>query len=92
MLKAFFTLAAAASVVVASQDVVSVKGYTADVKSEDDCKFGYDDILGGCGTCTLSITQCAASNPSNTASVCIKHLDSVAKDCGGCSVTVFQSL
>lgn len=92
MLKTFFTLAAAASVVVASQDVVSVKGYTADVKSENDCTFGSGESLGRCGICAQRITECAASNPNNITAVCIEHIGSFAKDCGGCGVNVLQCL
>ena len=93
MFKAFFAVAAiAASAVVASGDRVSVKGYTADSKLDLDCKFGSGDILARCGTCAQSITECASSNPNNTAAVCVKHIASFAKDCGGCAVNILECL
>ena len=92
MIKAFVVLAAAAATLVAASDRVSVKGYTSDPKGDLDCKFGSGDILAKCGTCAQSITECATSNPNNTAAVCVKHIASFAKDCGGCSVNILECL
>ena len=92
MIKAFVVLAAAAASLVAASDRVSVKGYTADSKGALDCKFGSGDILKKCGTCAMSITECATSPPHQTEQVCVSDIASFAGDCGGCAVNILECL
>lgn len=90
MYKALVLAAAFASVAFAK---VSVKGYEANIKAGDlSCKFGSGDILSACGNCAKSITECATSNPNKTKEVCISHISSFAKDCGGCAVDILECL
>lgn len=90
MFKAFVVVAAVAASMVAAE--VSVKGFTADAKGDTDCKFGSGEILKKCATCAQKITECATSNPKETAKVCISDISAFAEDCGGCGVNILQCL